>query len=198
LSSGIAGNILPASDVTYNLGSASRRWKDLFLSGNTINLGNAILSSTGTAIELPADSSIGGQTISSFSGAYNDLTNKPANVINFSNSNIDYFDTYNLLSINKNVFRSGEVRYNIIDDNSNSYSTVVHNFIHKDNVVVYSNTIVLLGTEVHTSHMTIDGDNIVLFLVSSNVYATNYFLGSNNYQSNVSANIKGYATLIEV
>ena len=194
----ITGNFIPSTDITYNLGSASKRWKDLFLSGNTINLGDATLSASGSSIQLPASSSIGGQTISSFSGAYNDLTNKPANVINFSNVSVSYFDTYNLLTINKNIYRSGEVRYNIMDDNSDSYSTVVHNFIHRDNVIVYSNTIVLLGTEVHTSHMKIDGDNVVLFLVSSNVYALNYFLTGDNYQSNVSANIRGYVTLIEV
>jgi hypothetical protein len=194
----ITGNFSPSTDIVYNLGSASKRWKDLFLSGNTINLGNATLSSSGSAIQLPPSSSVGGQTISSFSGLYNDLTNKPANVINFSNSNVDYFDTYNLLTISKSIYRSGEVRYNIMDDNSNSYSTVVHSFIHRNNVIVYSNTIVSLGPETHTSHMKIDGDNIVLFLVSSNVYAINYFLEFNSYQSNVSANIKGYVTLIEV
>lgn len=194
----ITGNFNPSADVTYNLGTPSKRWANLYLSGNTINLGDATISSTGSAIALPPDSSIGGKGISSFSGVYNDLTNKPANVINFSNVSVSYYDTINLLSISKNIYRSGEIRYNIIDDNSDSYSTIVHNFLHRDNVIVYSNTIVSLGTEVHTSHMTIAGDNIVLFLVSSNVYARNYFLESNNYQSNVTANIKGYVTLIEV
>jgi hypothetical protein len=194
----ITGNFSPSVDILYNLGSASKRWKDLFLSGNTINLGNATLSSTGTAIELPASSSIGGQTISSFSGVYNDLTNKPANVINFSNVSVSYYDTYPLLTISKNIYRSGEIRYNIIDDNADSYSTVVHNFLHRDNVIVYSNTIVSLGPEIHTSHMAIAGENIVLFIATSNLYARNYFLESDNYTSNVVANIKGYVTLIEV
>jgi hypothetical protein len=194
----ITGNFNPSADVTYNLGTPSKRWANLYLSGNTINLGDATISSTGSAIALPPSSSIGGQAISSFSGIYNDLTNKPANVINFSNSTVSYYDTYALLTISKNIYRSGEIRYNIIDDNTDSYTTIVHNFLHRDNVIVYSNTIVSLGPETHTSHMTIAGENIVLFLVSSNVYARNYFLESNNYQSNVTANIKGYVTLIEV
>ena len=194
----ITGNFNPSVDVTYNLGTPSKRWANLYLSGNTINLGDATISSTGSAIALPPDSSIGGQAISSFSGAYNDLTNKPANVINFSNSLVSYYDTYNLLTISKNIYRSGEIRYNIIDDNSDSYSTVVHNFLHRDNVIVYSNTIVSLGSEIHTSHMAIAGENIVLFIATSNLYARNYFLESDNYTSNVVANIKGYVTLIEV
>ena len=32
-------HILPSVNETYDLGSASLRWKDLFLSGTTINLG---------------------------------------------------------------------------------------------------------------------------------------------------------------
>ena len=35
----ITGNILPSANVTYNLGSDTARWNELFLAGNTINLG---------------------------------------------------------------------------------------------------------------------------------------------------------------
>jgi len=36
----IAGNLIPAANVTYDLGSSSRYWNDLYLAGNTIYLGN--------------------------------------------------------------------------------------------------------------------------------------------------------------
>jgi len=39
-------NLIPSVDVTYNLGNATHRWKDLWLSGTTIQLGNTTLSST--------------------------------------------------------------------------------------------------------------------------------------------------------
>jgi len=39
------GNIVPSANVTYDLGSSTRRWRDLYLSGNTINLGNTAISS---------------------------------------------------------------------------------------------------------------------------------------------------------
>ena len=39
LTSGFAGNIIPATDSTYDLGDSNRRWRDLYLSGNTIYLG---------------------------------------------------------------------------------------------------------------------------------------------------------------
>ena len=38
------GNIIPSANVTYDLGSADYRWKDLYLSGNTIYLGASVIS----------------------------------------------------------------------------------------------------------------------------------------------------------
>ena len=40
----IGVSMLPDTDVTYDLGSASLRWRDLYLSGNTINLGGTEIS----------------------------------------------------------------------------------------------------------------------------------------------------------
>jgi len=39
-----AGSIIPDTDVTYDLGSATKRFKDLYLSGNTLDLGGMQLS----------------------------------------------------------------------------------------------------------------------------------------------------------
>ena len=40
----ISGNIVPNADVTYDLGNASYQFRDLYLSGSTINLGNTKIS----------------------------------------------------------------------------------------------------------------------------------------------------------
>ena len=37
----VSSNLVPSSNVTYNLGTSTNRWKDLYLSGNTIFLGAA-------------------------------------------------------------------------------------------------------------------------------------------------------------
>ena len=42
------GDFVPAANITYNLGSSGFRWKDLFLSGNTIDLAGSTISSDGT------------------------------------------------------------------------------------------------------------------------------------------------------
>ena len=49
----ITGHILPDTDVTYDIGSASKKFKDLYLDGNTLYLGTKQIKSTATGIELP-------------------------------------------------------------------------------------------------------------------------------------------------
>ena len=39
----VRGNIIPADNVTYDLGSDTKRWRDLYLSGTTINLGGVLI-----------------------------------------------------------------------------------------------------------------------------------------------------------
>jgi hypothetical protein len=40
----IAGDIIPSADVTYDLGSSNNKWRDLYLSGDTIHLNNTRIS----------------------------------------------------------------------------------------------------------------------------------------------------------
>lgn len=41
----VMGDILPSSNLVYNLGNSNMRFKDLYLSGNSISLGNVMVSS---------------------------------------------------------------------------------------------------------------------------------------------------------
>ena len=53
--SSIDEDILPDVNNSRNLGSATKRWSELFLSGSTINLGGSTISSDGTgAIQISA------------------------------------------------------------------------------------------------------------------------------------------------
>lgn len=40
----VKGNIIPDTNVAYDIGSSTKRFKDLYLSGNTIHLGSSQLS----------------------------------------------------------------------------------------------------------------------------------------------------------
>lgn len=44
----IGSNLLPSTTTTFDLGSSLKRWRDLYLSGNTIDLNGATISSDGT------------------------------------------------------------------------------------------------------------------------------------------------------
>ena len=44
----VGEDILPTQDSVWNLGSESKRWAELYLAGNTINLGGAVIDSDGT------------------------------------------------------------------------------------------------------------------------------------------------------
>lgn len=46
----VSGNLIPGANVTYDLGSDARQWRDLYLSGNTIYLGGAEITTDGSAL----------------------------------------------------------------------------------------------------------------------------------------------------
>ena len=46
----VTGNILPAANTTYSLGSTSQRWKDLWVANSTIYLGETPLTTTGNTL----------------------------------------------------------------------------------------------------------------------------------------------------
>jgi len=60
----VTGNVLPSACNVYDLGSAERRWNDLYLSGNTIDLGGTKISrdANGGGIRLASAS---GETVDS-------------------------------------------------------------------------------------------------------------------------------------
>jgi hypothetical protein len=53
-------SLLPGANLAYDLGSDTFRWRDIYLSGNTIYLGGSTITSNGTAVVLPAGTTIQG------------------------------------------------------------------------------------------------------------------------------------------
>ena len=53
--SSVSEDILPATTNTYDLGSSGKRWKDLWLSGTSIYLGQQVLKESGAALSLSTD-----------------------------------------------------------------------------------------------------------------------------------------------
>ena len=85
----MAGNITPNVSNTYNLGNSDNRWNNLFLSGNTIYLGNASIGSDGNSVTITNPD--GGQMVIAGNGtaSSNTIYNGNSNVsIPSSNGNI--------------------------------------------------------------------------------------------------------------
>lgn len=55
----VKASIIPAADITYDLGSSVRRFNKLYLSGNTIYLGNATITSVGDDVIITNSGSFG-------------------------------------------------------------------------------------------------------------------------------------------
>ena len=121
----INSNLIPRTNESRNIGSATKRWNDLYLSGNTIFLGTAEISRNNTGgVDLPTGSRIGGVAIGTgsggttnyneltnlptlFSGAYADLTSKPTIPVDVS----DLTDTGSLLGVGGG---GGTTNYNLL------------------------------------------------------------------------------------
>jgi mucin-19 len=90
-----AANITPTANVTYNLGTTTNRWKDLWLANSTIYMGNAQISANATSLIFTTPT--GGQTV--FAGSTGgDLTvsniiNSNANGVGNIGSSTAYFNT---------------------------------------------------------------------------------------------------------
>jgi hypothetical protein len=89
--SAVDQDIIPDGTGTRSLGSASKRFKDIFLSGQTINLGGATISSDGTGtvavsatgVELPAGSKSGDNQLAVVSTGGSGTAGQVARVVPF-------------------------------------------------------------------------------------------------------------------
>ncbi len=85
----ISGDILPASDDTYDLGSNTARWRNAYFGGNTVYVGDASISVNANGFvvitnELGGTFTVEGTTAS----GTNEIENGTSNVLVYANSNI--------------------------------------------------------------------------------------------------------------
>jgi hypothetical protein len=48
----MTGNINPSANITYDLGTTTQRWKDIYLANSTIYLGNSTITANATAVTI--------------------------------------------------------------------------------------------------------------------------------------------------
>jgi hypothetical protein len=77
----VSNHILPTVNEAYDLGSSTNRFRDLYLSGNTINLNGGTISYDGTSFNFQGGTNVG-QSVDTNSQTF-DLLNSIATTINF-------------------------------------------------------------------------------------------------------------------
>lgn len=65
------GNIMPTANITYDLGTTSARWKDLWLSNSTIYIGEATIGAVGNTLTINGSNVLTGNAGSAFSTSGN-------------------------------------------------------------------------------------------------------------------------------
>ena len=86
----IGSNFVPATDVTYDLGTSSKKWKDLYLSGSSIYLGSIQLTENNgrfnvADLEVTGGSYFNGVTATTFTANLASTFSNTVNVVGESN-----------------------------------------------------------------------------------------------------------------
>ena len=76
----VGGDVVPSTDLGGNLGSATKQWKSLYVSSNTIFIGGTALS-----VDNSGNLAVDGIVLSNAANDYTQLINKPTNVSEFIN-----------------------------------------------------------------------------------------------------------------
>lgn len=77
----VKGNVIPNANEAYDLGSASNRFRDLYLSGSSLFLGTAQITASGSAVNLPAGSTVDGISIASIASGVVEGSNYKINIV---------------------------------------------------------------------------------------------------------------------
>tara|TARA_B100000131_G_scaffold249302_1_gene242541 strand:+ start:3289 stop:4851 length:1563 start_codon:yes stop_codon:yes gene_type:complete len=142
----VTSHVIPSADDTYDLGSSTLRWRDIYTSGSTIDIGGMKLQNDGSHNLEIKDGSGNKQAISA-NIAFSDITSKPTTVAGYgisdavSSSAIANFITLSSISVGSNASASGSggIAYN----NSTGVFTytppAIDNFITLTSISMASN-----------------------------------------------------------
>jgi hypothetical protein len=122
------GNLSPSANVTYDLGSPTRRWRDLYLANNTIYLGNSTISGASGNIALTNAGGgelvvTGNSNVSTLENGNSSISiNANANITVSVNgtSNVAVFSS-NTFNVNGNIVTTGIKTNNLYYANGNPW-----------------------------------------------------------------------------
>lgn len=81
------GNLIPVGNLIYSLGTASNRWSNLYLSGNTIYLGDGTISTDANGA-ITLENATGGQLVVAGNSTVTSIENGNSNITINANGNV--------------------------------------------------------------------------------------------------------------
>ena len=136
----VKGDLLPEANITYNLGSSTQRWKDLYISGNTIDLNGSTITSDANGITLA--NPLGGTFTVVGQGASNTASivsgNSSIIVDENSNVNISVAGISNVVVVYTDgllVNGNANITANLTSGNANLGNLATANYVNIANVL---------------------------------------------------------------
>jgi UDP-3-O-[3-hydroxymyristoyl] glucosamine N-acyltransferase len=152
----VAGDILPSSNLIYNLGNSNNRFKELYLSGNSIDMSNLILSK---------DSNVDGLIITNSNNGMSRITVKE--ILLGDPTNLSYSNQLLLIATSNGLQ---------VQNNGNSNYTQMNN-------AYFTNTSLGIGTSNPNALLDISGSSNAIIIensLSSNAIYMTFIDGQNN------------------
>lgn len=172
----VKGHIIPDSNEAYDLGSAAARFRDLYLSGSSIKLGNATITSVGTAVDLPAGTTVNGAPIEPTAGIGGTL-------------NIDIVGDDSSIIVNSSTntvsgYFVGEMQGSLYGDDSTKIIDGERNVVTGN---IASNNIRLGDVDNYELQLSLQGGNLCVFRAKPGNWIQNFadrfYVGSINETS---------------
>ena len=159
----LPGNIVPSANVTYSLGTSTNQWRDLWVSNNTIYIGNTPITVSGGTLLINNSPITGGTSTYSNTNVAAYLTTDAT--VTTLQANLGVTQTWanaNIASINANI--GGFYSWANTNFGTSSYSNTNANALLSSNTISTINTtgnIKTIANVIGTTFMFANGVNIL-------------------------------------
>jgi hypothetical protein len=138
----VTGNFLPSANITYDLGSDSLRWRDIYLSGNTINLGGMTLKNDAGIFKAMMGN------IASKLQAEDPVDNADVVTLGYLNSQLS--------SINSSLITLDDSSISVIDDGVDAGNIVVA--VDGSNIATFGNNAIIVERDLIVTNEVLAGN----------------------------------------
>jgi hypothetical protein len=171
VNAGVASSLVPSANITYDLGTSTKRWKDLYLAGSTITIGTTSISATDGTL------SIGNTSAADFSATGNTIIGS------------DSTDVVSIkATVNTDIIPNANITYSL-GNNTSRYLKVfaqnVHSeYLYIDKDVNIVGNLVVSGSLVTINVATLAVTDSLIQLASNNLISDTLDIGFfGSYQS---------------